>query len=126
MAGASGYAGWVDVALRYAGKHKPFSDYYQHGRSVKPAKPKTEPKTKRELKGHMEGSHSPFGFIMQIASQTGWSVHYIMWKVPYTSLLLMMMDMPHWVDEEESTGDPRKTPGKSNTVAMFENRLNNK
>ena len=74
----------------------------------------------------MEGSHSPFGFVMQIASQTGWSIKYITWQVPYASLLLMMMDMPHWVDEGESTGDPRKTPGKSNTVAMFENRLNNK
>ena len=74
----------------------------------------------------MEGSHSPFGFVMQIASQTGWSIKYITWQVPYASLLLMMMDMPHWVDGEDESGAPRKTPGRSNAAAMFEERFNKK
>lgn len=84
-------------------------------------------KKKRESKGHMEGSHSPFGMIWQIASATGWTVHYILWKVPYTTLLLMMQDAPHWVDEEDKkppTGIPSMTPKKSNTAAIFEQRLN--
>jgi len=76
----------------------------------------------------MEGSHSPFGMIWQIASATGWTVHYILWKVPYTTLLLMMQDAPHWVDDEDKqpTGTPSVMPKKSNTAALFEQRLNNK
>lgn len=41
-------------------------------------KPEAEPRGKRELSGRMEGSHSLFGFIWQIAAATGWSVHYIL------------------------------------------------
>jgi hypothetical protein len=57
----------------------------------------------------MEGSHSPFGFIWQIASQTGWSVHHILWKVPYPTLLLMMNDAPHYVGAEELKKRSRRT-----------------
>jgi len=47
-----------------------------------------------ELK--FEGSHSPFGFVWQIASETGWSVDYILWKVPVQALLMMTADAPHY------------------------------
>jgi len=76
----------------------------------------------------MEGSHSPFGMIWQIASATGWSVHYILWKVPYPTLLLMMQDAPHWEDGETKpkAGAPNSRPKmKSNTAALFEQHLNN-
>lgn len=46
--------------------------------------------------GHVEGSHSPFGLIYQIAKDTGWSVEYIL-KLPYVTLVLMMADAPRYV-----------------------------
>jgi hypothetical protein len=49
----------------------------------------------------MEGSHSPFGFIWQVASETGWSIRHILWKAPYALLLLMMSDTPHYLRGEE-------------------------
>ena len=76
----------------------------------------------------MEGSHSPFGFVWQIASQTGWSVHYILWKVPYSTLLLMMADAPRYVTAEElkrkAKGERRKAKVQ-NTLGFFQTRLNN-
>jgi len=73
----------------------------------------------------MEGSHSPFGFIWQVASATGWNLHYIMWKIPYVTLLLMMQDSPRWVDDSKSLPEPhKKVHGKSNTAALFEQKLN--
>jgi hypothetical protein len=59
----------------------------------------------------MEGSHSPFGFIWQIATQTGWSVHRILWRTPYATLLLMMSDAPHYVTAEELKKGQNKSAG---------------
>lgn len=50
----------------------------------------------------MEGPHSPFGLIWQIASATGWTPHYIMWHIPYPMLILMAADAPRYVDAEEA------------------------
>lgn len=41
-----------------------------------------------------EGSHSPFGFVWQIASVTGWSVNYILYGVNYQTLIMMLNDAP--------------------------------
>ena len=73
----------------------------------------------------MEGSHSPFGFIWQIASATGWSHHHIMWKINYPALMLMLSDAPRWVNgKKKKKGVPGRNPRKaSNTVAMFESRM---
>ena len=75
----------------------------------------------------MEGSHSPFGFIWQIASQTGWSVHHILWKVPYTTLLMMMSDAPHYVSEEEQKRKNAKISKSKmkKSLEFFQTRLKN-
>jgi len=78
----------------------------------------------------MEGSHSPFGFIWQIASQTGWSIHYILWKIPYPTLLMMMIDAPHYVTAEELKkqkikGRMRKVKSQ-NALGFFQTRLKDK
>ncbi len=52
-----------------------------------------------------EPSHSPFGFIWQIATETGWSVDYILHKVNYQTLLLMMMDAPRYVKRSSDPYD---------------------
>lgn len=49
----------------------------------------------------MEGPHSPFGLVWQVATATGWSIDYILWKVPYPMLLLMAKDAPRYVSAEE-------------------------
>nr|WP_302830029.1 hypothetical protein [uncultured Bacteroides sp.] len=55
----------------------------------------------RELKGYTEAPHSPFGLVWQVATATGWSIDYILWKVPYPMLLLMAKDAPRYVSAEE-------------------------
>jgi hypothetical protein len=81
----------------------------------------------------MEGSHSPFGFVWQIASATGWSVQHILWKVPYPTLMLMVADAPRYV----SGGDIRKFENSKirkfkdskirggRALAVFQTRLKN-
>ncbi len=44
-----------------------------------------------------EPSHSPFGFVWQVASATGWSVEYILRKVNYQTLIMMLSDAPRYV-----------------------------
>ncbi|MDR0836422.1 MAG: hypothetical protein LBN11_07595 [Tannerella sp.] len=79
----------------------------------------------------MEGSHSPLGFIWQIASQTGWSVRHILWEVPYAVLLMMMNDAPHYITADELKRQKRKmvTAGKpvkkQSALEFFQTRLNN-
>jgi hypothetical protein len=84
----------------------------------------------------MEGSHSPLGFIWQIASQTGWNVHYILWKIPYPALLLMMTDAPRYVDADElkrrkikdrrqEIKDRRQGINGQNALQFFQTRLSN-
>lgn len=46
----------------------------------------------------MEGSHSPFGLIYQIAKDTGWSVDEIL-RLPYATLVMMLADAPRYVTE---------------------------
>ncbi len=58
----------------------PFYEYYQISREDKPDEAETEPKKQGELKTVFEPSHSPFGFVWQVADATGWKVS-IYWKV---------------------------------------------
>jgi len=74
----------------------------------------------------MEGSHSPFGFIWQTASQTGWSIRYILWKVPYPALLMMMTDAPRYLSAEELKRKKRKTAKGKNALGFFQTRLSDK
>lgn len=56
----------------------------------------------------MEGPHSLFGIIWQVASTTGWTLEYIMRRVPYNLLMLMLQDAPHYVSGKQA----KKQPGK--------------
>lgn len=69
-----------------------------------PSATESEPKKKGELKGHFESSHSPFGFVWQIAEATGWPVDYILWGVNYQTLLMMLADAPRYIDAEQAGG----------------------
>ncbi|WP_455659772.1 hypothetical protein [Phocaeicola faecalis] len=72
------------------------------GAEDEPDEAQFEPLKKRELKGYTESPHSPFGLVWQVATATGWSLHHILWKVPYTALLLMTSDTPRYISAEEA------------------------
>lgn len=79
-----------------------FRDYYRIGSSPEQdaalSEPERERKRNEELKkGHTEPSHSLFGVIGQIATETGWSLDYILDKVNVVTLQMILADMPHWV-----------------------------
>lgn len=48
-----------------------------------------------------EPSHSPFGFVWQIADATGWSVDYILEGVNYQTLIMMLADAPRYVRKKK-------------------------
>ncbi len=87
-------------------------------RDSEPASPETEPRRKRELKGHVEGSHSPFGTIWQVATATGWSRHHIMWKINYQTLIMMTSDAIRYV-----TGKEKEKKNKGGALGYFQSRL---
>lgn len=83
-----------------------FRDYYRIGSSPEQdaalSEPERERKRNEELKkGHTEPSHSLFGVIGQIATETGWSLDYILDKVNVVTLQMILADMPHWVSPQK-------------------------
>lgn len=70
------------------------------------------------------GSHSPFGFVWQVASATGWSVRYILDGVNYQTLIMMLSDAPHY-ERMKRGGDDGRTAEEeaSDIVGYFQSRL---
>lgn len=98
-----------DVSVGNHDRPEVFSDYYQLGGNDESDEAESEPFQQRELKGYTEAPHSPFGLIWQVATATGWSTDYILWKVPYPMLLLMAKDAPRYVSVEEQKKRQYKT-----------------
>ncbi|MDR2890761.1 MAG: hypothetical protein LBV18_04055 [Alistipes sp.] len=77
----------------------------------------------------MDGPHSPFGSIWQIASATGWSIHYILWRVDYLTLRLMLLDQPRYISADEqkekinADGRAAGADDGSDIAAQFEAEL---
>ena len=83
-----------------------FRDYYRIGSHTEQDAPIREPERERKRneeikKGHTEPSHSLFGVVGQLATETGWSIDYILDKVNVVTLQMMMADMPHWVPPQK-------------------------
>jgi hypothetical protein len=38
--------------------------------------------------------NSPFGVLYQIVKETGWTMHYILWKVGWSTIMMMLADRP--------------------------------
>jgi len=53
--------------------------------------------------------NSPWGTIYQIVADTGWTWHYVLWKVSRANIMLMMADRPSFKKQEEVT---KKVTGK--------------
>ena len=83
------------------GRGTRFYQYYQV--NVGNENDETEDDLSRDgegVKSTIEGSHSLFGLIYQVAKDTGWSIEYIM-KIPYATLTMMLADAPRYVRKKD-------------------------
>ena len=115
--------------IRTSDGHEGFYAYYQLGGAGEPDDSETEPGKDGELRTRYEGSHSPFGFVWQIASATGWSVDYILDGVNYQTLILMLSDAPRYVRQKRDSGKCDSHPERSaedeanDIVGFFQSKL---
>lgn len=109
--------------VRIADGHAVFYTYYQISRDDESDEAETEPTKEGELKSHWEGSHSPFGFIWQIASATGWSVDYILNGVNFQTLIMMLSDAPRYVDSKENKTEKTEEKEAEDIVGFFQSNL---
>lgn len=115
--------------IRASDGHEGFYAYYQLGGAGEPDDSETEPGKDGELRTRYEGSHSPFGFVWQIASATGWSVDYILDGVNYQTLILMLSDTPRYVRQKGGSGKCDSHPERSaedeanDIVGFFQSKL---
>ena len=118
-----------DAKIREPDGHGFFYAYYQIGGEDESDEAETEPKKEGELKSRYRGSHSPFGFIWQIADATGWSVDYILNKVNYQTLIMMLSDAPRYVGEKarsstkKGRGDLRPEAEAAEIANIFRSNL---
>ena len=94
--------------IRKPDGNRPFYTYYQVGGADEPDEAEAEPSGEGELKSRYRGSHSPFGFIWQIADATGWSVDYILNKVNYQTLIMMLSDAPRYVGSSKKASTKKR------------------
>ena len=116
----------VPSEYRNAG-HAGFYEYYRIGREDRSLPVRNEPPQKSrkgELRTVYESSHSPFGIVWQIASATGWSVHYILWKVNFQTLAMMLADAPHYRSVPAECTEAGSATGKPDTAQLFQSKLN--
>ena len=112
------------LPVRAADGHAVFYSYYQISRDDEPDEAETEPRKEGELKSRWEGSHSPFGFVWQIASATGWSVDYILNGVNYQTLIMMLSDAPRYVGSKTKEDDNRTAEEEAgDIVGFFQSKL---
>ena len=112
--------------VRTADGHAVFYTYYQISRDDESDEAETEPRKEGELKSRWEGSHSPFGFLWQIASATGWTVDYILNGVNYQTLIMMLSDAPRYVDKNDKNKKENQTAEEeaNEIVGFFQSKLN--
>lgn len=100
--------------------NRPFYSYYQISREDKSDAAETEPKKEGELTTHYENSHSPFGFLWQVATATGWTIDYILHKVNYQTLIMMLSDAPRYIEKRNSNPDAgTSAEDEANEIAGF-------
>ena len=90
---------------------------------------RANPMTPRLSQARKGSSHSPFGFVWQIASATGWSVDYILDGVNYQTLIMMLNDAPRYVRKKQGGGNGAPRPEHSaedeanDIVGFFQSKL---
>ena len=117
-------SGRGDEEIHIPHGYGPFYTYYQISRDDESDEAETEPRKEGELKSRWEGSHSPFGFVWQIASATGWSVDYILNGVNFQTLIMMLSDAPRYVDsKEQKKADQTEEEEAEDIVGFFQSNL---
>ena len=109
--------------IRIADGHAVFYTYYQISRDDESDEAETEPRKEGELKSRWEGSHSPFGFVWQIASATGWSVDYILNGVNFQTLIMMLSDAPRYVSDKKNDKNQTAEEEAGDIVGFFQSNL---
>ncbi len=103
----------MQILPNYCYRNRSFYTYYQIGGEDEPDEAETEPGSDGELKSRYRGSHSPFGFVWQVAAATGWSVPQILDKVNYQTLVMMLSDAPRYVGTSNRKGASTPSTQKS-------------
>ena len=98
-----------------------FYEHYQVGGADEPDEAEAEPRKEGELRTVYEKSHSPFGFVWQIAAATGWSTGYILEGVNYQTLIMMLADAPRYV--RKKSGGKSAEDEAAEIVGFFQSNL---
>lgn len=114
---------WSRADIHPSYGYRGFYKYYQIRRVGKSTDGASEPKKKGELKSRWEGSHSPFGFVWQVASATGWTIEYILHEVNYQTLIMMLSDAPRYVDKTEDEAEQSAEDEAEGILSIFQSRL---
>ena len=81
---------WTNHRLSVVWRYSGFYEYYQIGEEDEGNDTESGPNDQGEL-GHV-GMHSPWGLLYQIIKETGWTLHYVLWKVSRSNLQMMHAD----------------------------------
>lgn len=57
-------------------------------------------KDERELKGRMDGLHSPFGMLGKIKTERGYTHEYLLWSESWVNLLMENADAPRYTKKQ--------------------------
>ena len=92
-----------------------FYEYYQiDADNDNDPSEESEPTADGESGGYVKSANSPFGTIWAIAQATGWTADYILWKIPFACLQLMIADAPRYI-----SGNRRRTLESEDALKDF-------
>jgi hypothetical protein len=63
--------------------------------------------------------HSPWGSLYPIIEKTGWSLNYILWKVSYANIQLIINDQPNFKKVTAPTKEAAKPISGQGLVSTF-------
>lgn len=67
------------------------------------------------------GLNSPWGILHQIIKETGWSLHYVLWKINRANIMLMMADQSNVTSIKPGEEEAIPQTGKD-LAARFNNK----
>jgi hypothetical protein len=101
-----------------AKRKKSFYEYYQI--IVGDADHDTESESDESGELKADGLHSPWGLEYNIIEKTGWTRHYMLWKVSWLNIGMMLADAPKMV-KVPKTPTPKKLSTEAELLEFFAN-----
>src|SRR3546814_7744873 len=71
-----------------------FYEYYQIDLQHEDYGEESEPGHSGESRGTTSGLNSPWGMIYTIVKDPGWTWHYVLWRVAWINVQMMLADAP--------------------------------